>query len=100
MNGIRVIRTIGFDITIGSNVIVGGKTCIIRSFDLERNTVTVELPLDDVFLQNSRLPEINKKVKTAQFPIAKVVGDGMVTILNDKLLTIGDIPYGQELNNN
>lgn len=100
MNGIRVIRTIGFDLTIGSEVIVEGKTLIVRSFDLERQVVSLEFIHDDVFLQNTKLPEINKKVKILQIPIAKVVGTGAVTILNDKLLTIGDIPYGQSANNN
>ncbi|MBT6046276.1 MAG: hypothetical protein HOG49_05585 [Candidatus Scalindua sp.] len=100
MNGLRVIRTIAFDITVGSEVIVGGKTLIVRSFDLERQVVTLEVPLDDVFLKSNPLSTMNKQVKTFQAPIAKVVGTGMVTILNDKLLTIGDIPYGQGLSNN
>jgi len=100
MNGIRVIRTIAFDITIGSEVIVGGKTYTVRSFDLERQVVALEAVLDDVFLQTSRLQDINKKVREMQFPIAKVVGTGIVTILRDKILTIGDIPHGQSIDAN
>jgi len=100
MNGLRVIRTIAFDLTIGSKVIVANRTLTVRSFDLERQVVTLEAELDDVFLKNNRLVGLNKQVKTVQFPIAKVVGTGAVTVLNDKLLTIGDIPYGQGLGNN
>jgi hypothetical protein len=100
MNGIRVIRTIAFDLTIGSEVIVNAKTFIVRSFDLERQVVSLEVKLSDVFLGETSLPNINTQVKIKQFPIAKVVGTGAVTILNDKLLTIGDIPYGQKLDDN
>ena len=42
MNGIRVIRTIAFDLTVGSEAIVNGKTFIVRSFDLERQVVSLE----------------------------------------------------------
>lgn len=94
MNGIRVIRTIAFDLTIGSEVVVDGKTHVIRSFDLERHTVSIEWTPDDVYLMTAPLNEINKHAKIIQLPIAKVVGTGAVTILNDKILTIGDIPHG------
>ena len=100
MNGIRVIRTIGFDLTVGSECMVEGKTYTVRGFDLEREVVTLEVVLDDVFLQTQPLSEVHKKVRDLQVPVARVVGTGTVSILRDRLLTIGDIPYGQSVNDN
>ena len=100
MNGIRVIRTIAFDLTIGSEVIVNDKTHTVRGFDLERGIVTLETGLDDVFLKTDKAMDINKRVRDMQFPISKVIGTGAIMILRDKLLTIGDIPYGQPISDN
>ena len=93
MNGIRVIRTIAFDLIIGSKVVTNDRTMTVRGFDIERQVVTLEVDYDDVFLQTVSLSKLKKVKKTIQVPIANVVGANKIVVISDKLLTIGDIPY-------
>lgn len=99
-NGYRVIRTIAFDILIGDEVIVAGKTAILRSIDLEQNIAEVEFfEISDDTLREIPLKELPKKVRRYHCPIEQVVGNNRVTVNRDKILSIGDIPYDRRLDN-
>ncbi|MBC8551290.1 MAG: hypothetical protein H8D23_16720 [Candidatus Brocadiales bacterium] len=96
ITGIRIIKTIAYDMRVGEVMTIGNTKCTISGFTEDLKQIDLTPIYDEKMLHN---PDIRKMKPGARYrlDVDQIKPEKNIKILDEQRLPIGDIAHGDKL---